>query len=90
MSAIGSKAKLQAGVEQVTRQSGGAVEIVVVMQAEISEVVEVALLGEGDAGQILQMIIQTVRRIGEAPKNDPMLCAVCPADSDVSRPPIPI
>ena len=78
MSTLGSTAALQAGVESVTRQSGGAVEIVVVMQAEIPEVVGAALAGEPGAVQIFQLTIQTLHRIETAPKRDPLLCATCP------------
>ncbi len=78
MSAFGSKDALQDGVEAVTRQAAGALEIVVVMQHEIPEAILTALSGDPAIVQVAQMIMQTLAHIEGAPRHSPMLCAVCP------------
>ena len=78
MSALGSKSALQAGVEQVTQQAAGALEIVVVMQHEIPEAILTAMAGNPAVVQVAQMIMQTLAGIEGAPRHSPMLCAVCP------------
>ncbi len=78
MSAIGSKEALQAGVEAVTQQAAGALEIIVVMQHEIPEAIVTALAGDPAVMQVAQMIMQALAGIKHAPRHSPMLCACCP------------
>ena len=78
MSAIPTKAALQAGVEAVHTQAAGALEVVVVMQSEVSEVIAAALGGDPKVMQVAQMTMQTLHQIRTAPQRRPLLCACCP------------
>ncbi len=78
MSAIGSRAALHAGVEAVTRESGGLVELLVVRPTDIPDLLADVLLGDAEATGIFRMVSDTVTRIETAPKRAPMLCVACP------------
>jgi hypothetical protein len=66
------------GVEAVTREAAGAVEIAVIMQSELLGLLNEARRGNPSAEKLLNLTAQTLARIEIAPRGAPMLCACCP------------
>ena len=79
MSAIGSKAALLAGVEAVTAESGGMMEVAVVRPSDVPVLLGEALAGSEDAAMLLRLYGDTSARIDKAAgAGTPMLCVSCP------------
>ena len=78
MSKLGSKEALRAGVEAISAESGGMVELVVVRPADVPGLLGDVLLGDAQATGIFRMVFDTIKRVEAAPKRAPMLCVACP------------
>ena len=78
MNAIGSKAALRDGVEAVSTEAAGAVEVIVVMQDETDAFLLDALQGNREAQQLLPAVVQALARIDAASGHKPVLCSCCP------------
>ena len=78
MSTLGSKEALRAGVEAISAESGGIVELVVVRPADVPGLLGDVLLGDAQATGIFRMVFDTIKRVEAAPKRAPMLCVACP------------
>ena len=73
------KAALCQGVQQVSEEAAGALNVFVVRPIDGPALVADAIAGDPEASCILQGISQAQTRILAAPAREPMLCASCPA-----------
>jgi len=78
MTAVPSKAALQAGVEQITKEAGGLVDVMVVQLQDMPDILADAMAGSREALTLLNAINDTLTRIDAAPRRFPMLCVSCP------------
>ncbi len=77
MSASTAQAALKAGVERVSVESGGVMDLAIVRLIDMPDLMIAALTGDADARALLGSVEQAVAGIQNAPRRRPMLCAVC-------------
>lgn len=80
MSAVASKATLQAGVEAVTREAAGMMEVAVVRPSDVSVLLGEALAGSDEAALLLRLYTDTAAKIDKAPARARLLCVSCPRE----------
>lgn len=69
---------LRASVEALDAQARGLLRLLTVTPADFLNLVEAAASGNGEALRFLPSVLNTVRRVRDAPPNDRLLCAACP------------
>lgn len=66
------------GIEELHKEASGVLAVQVVQQADMAELLGYVLAGDPEAIRVLSVVRDALRRIQDAPRNRPMLCASCP------------
>lgn len=73
-----TKAALQAGIERLTKEAGGVLDVMVIQLQDMPYILCDAAAGDRDALTILNALNDALVRIDAAPRRFPMLCVSCP------------
>lgn len=66
-------------VQRLHNEAGGALAVQVVQLTDLPGMLGYALAGDPEAARVCTLVSGTLRRIRDAPRKRPMLCASCPA-----------
>ena len=73
-----SRAEWVASIRAIGQQADGILAVEIVRQEDLPDIVASVMLGNIDAGRLLEAVVGALDHINAAPRSRPCLCSCCP------------